>query len=108
MKKSLDFNEIISNSAQRSASPVNFLGDLAQAYRECAPAEADWICSFLDCFSESLKNTEFNPEAPFMWSYLVDINKDTNIGAGAITCNYDGKKKNRTIIGENCFIADKI
>jgi glycosyltransferase involved in cell wall biosynthesis len=76
MKKSLDFNEIISNSAQRSASPVNFLGDLAQAYRECAPAEADWICSFLDCFSESLKNTEFNPEAPFMWSYLVDINKD--------------------------------
>ncbi|MFL2661487.1 MAG: DapH/DapD/GlmU-related protein [Alphaproteobacteria bacterium] len=40
-------------------------------------------------------------------SYIGDaiINKDTNIGAGAITCNYDGKKKNRTIIGENCFIG---
>ena len=40
-------------------------------------------------------------------SYIGDahINKDANIGAGAITCNYDGKKKNKTVIGENCFIG---
>ncbi len=40
-------------------------------------------------------------------SYIGDseINKNTNIGAGAITCNYDGIKKHRTIIGENCFIG---
>jgi len=29
----------------------------------------------------------------------------TNIGAGAITCNYDGFNKFRTIIGEGAFIG---
>ena len=40
-------------------------------------------------------------------SYIGDSNigKNSNIGAGTITCNYDGKKKNRTIIGDNCFIG---
>ncbi len=40
-------------------------------------------------------------------SYVGDaiINDNSNIGAGAITCNYDGMKKNKTIIGQNCFIG---
>lgn len=40
-------------------------------------------------------------------SYLGDseIGNGTNIGAGVITCNYDGKKKHKTIIGENVFVG---
>ncbi len=40
-------------------------------------------------------------------SYLGDalINEGTNIGAGTITCNYDGKSKYQTIIGKNVFIG---
>jgi bifunctional UDP-N-acetylglucosamine pyrophosphorylase/glucosamine-1-phosphate N-acetyltransferase len=40
-------------------------------------------------------------------SYIGDahIGKNTNIGAGTITCNYDGKNKNATRIGDNCFIG---
>ena len=40
-------------------------------------------------------------------SYVGDANigGGTNIGAGMITCNYDGLKKNKTFIGENCFIG---
>jgi len=40
-------------------------------------------------------------------SYIGDaeIGAKTNIGAGTITCNYDGFHKTRTIIGENCFIG---
>ncbi|MDR1235757.1 MAG: bifunctional UDP-N-acetylglucosamine diphosphorylase/glucosamine-1-phosphate N-acetyltransferase GlmU, partial [Holosporaceae bacterium] len=34
-----------------------------------------------------------------------DIGKNTNIGAGTVTCNYDGFKKHRTVIGENVFIG---
>ena len=34
-----------------------------------------------------------------------DINKGTNIGAGVITCNYDGKNKYKTTIGKNVFIG---
>lgn len=40
-------------------------------------------------------------------SYIGDseIGKRVNIGAGTITCNYDGVKKHRTIIGDDVFIG---
>mgnify|MGYP001808809052 FL=1 len=40
-------------------------------------------------------------------SYIGDaeIGKNTNIGAGTITCNYDGINKNKTIISDNVFIG---
>ena len=40
-------------------------------------------------------------------SYLGDsqIDTGTNIGAGTITCNYDGINKSKTIIGKNVFIG---
>ncbi len=40
-------------------------------------------------------------------SYIGDTNlgKNVNIGAGTITCNYDGIKKNKTIIKDKVFIG---
>ena len=40
-------------------------------------------------------------------SYIGDtlIGKNSNIGAGTITCNYDGYKKNKTTISDNVFIG---
>ena len=40
-------------------------------------------------------------------TYLGDahVGEKTNIGAGTITCNYDGKNKFKTEIGENVFIG---
>jgi UDP-N-acetylglucosamine diphosphorylase/glucosamine-1-phosphate N-acetyltransferase len=40
-------------------------------------------------------------------SYIgdADIGKNVNIGAGTITCNYDGKNKNKTKILDNAFIG---
>ena len=40
-------------------------------------------------------------------SYIGDssIGKSTNIGAGTITCNYDGLKKNKTVIEDNVFVG---
>ncbi|HKW88112.1 MAG TPA: bifunctional UDP-N-acetylglucosamine diphosphorylase/glucosamine-1-phosphate N-acetyltransferase GlmU [Candidatus Acidoferrales bacterium] len=40
-------------------------------------------------------------------TYLGDatIGRDSNIGAGTITCNYDGVKKNPTRIGERVFVG---
>jgi len=40
-------------------------------------------------------------------SYIGDslIGKNVNIGAGTITCNYDGANKFQTIIGDNVFIG---
>ncbi len=35
----------------------------------------------------------------------ADIGEATNIGAGTVTCNYDGVMKHRTVIGANAFIG---
>ena len=48
------------------------------------------------------KNTKINH-----LSYVGDavLGKNVNIGAGTITCNYDGKKKNKTKISDGAFIG---
>jgi len=40
-------------------------------------------------------------------SYVGDseVGANVNIGAGTITCNYDGVNKNRTVIEDDCFIG---
>ena len=40
-------------------------------------------------------------------SYIgeASIGKNSNIGAGTITCNYDGIKKSKTKISDNVFIG---
>jgi UDP-N-acetylglucosamine diphosphorylase/glucosamine-1-phosphate N-acetyltransferase len=40
-------------------------------------------------------------------SYIGDttIGKNSNIGAGTITCNYDGLKKHKTTISDNVFVG---
>ncbi len=41
------------------------------------------------------------------FSYIGDtqMGKRVNIGAGTVTCNFDGKQKNQTIIGDDVFIG---
>lgn len=34
-----------------------------------------------------------------------DVGKHVNFGCGCVTVNYDGKVKNRCVIGDNCFIG---
>src|SRR5581483_496022 len=58
-------------------------------------------------FSE-LKNTRLGAGSKVNHlSYLGDaqIGKNVNIGAGSITCNYDGFKKHPTQIQDNAFIG---
>lgn len=40
-------------------------------------------------------------------SYIgnTKVGPGSNIGAGTVVCNYDGKKKHKTNIGSNCFIG---
>lgn len=40
-------------------------------------------------------------------SYIGDseIGRDVNVGAGTITCNYDGARKHKTVIEDNVFIG---
>jgi bifunctional UDP-N-acetylglucosamine pyrophosphorylase / glucosamine-1-phosphate N-acetyltransferase len=55
-----------------------------------------------------IKNASLGPGAKMgHFSYLGDatVGAGANIGAGTITCNYDGQHKYHTIIGEGAFIG---
>ncbi len=55
-----------------------------------------------------VKNSTLGPGVKMgHFSYIGDavIGAETNIGAGTITCNYDGERKHKTEIGEEVFIG---
>ena len=49
----------------------------------------------------------FSPAGAGHLTYLGDaeIGDNVNIGAGTITCNYDGANKHKTIIGDDVFVG---
>jgi bifunctional UDP-N-acetylglucosamine pyrophosphorylase/glucosamine-1-phosphate N-acetyltransferase len=58
-----------------------------------------------------LKNTKLGAGAKASHlSYVGDarIGANANIGAGTITCNYDGRAKSRTIVGDGAFIGSDV
>jgi bifunctional UDP-N-acetylglucosamine pyrophosphorylase/glucosamine-1-phosphate N-acetyltransferase len=77
------------------------VGPLAHL-RPASYIEDTHIGNFVEVKKSSLKGVKAGH-----LSYLGDaqIDEGTNIGAGTITCNYDGVKKYKTIIGKNVFIG---
>lgn len=66
-------------------------------------AEAVHVGNFVE-----IKNTEVDSGSKMNHlSYIGDshIGKNVNIGAGTITCNYDGANKHKTEIGDNVFVG---
>ena len=55
-----------------------------------------------------VKNSRLGPGTKSgHFSYIGDaeLGANVNIGAGVVTCNYDGESKNKTIIGDDAFIG---
>lgn len=77
------------------------VGPLAHL-RPASYLEDTHIGNFVEVKKASLKGVKAGH-----LSYLGDaqIDEGTNIGAGTITCNYDGVKKYKTIIGKNVFVG---
>jgi len=58
-----------------------------------------------------LKNTKLGDKGKISHlAYVGDAvaGKDVNIGAGVITCNYDGRQKHRTVVGDGAFIGSDV
>ena len=77
------------------------VGPLAHL-RPASYLEDTHIGNFVEVKKASLKGVKAGH-----LSYLGDalIDEGTNIGAGTITCNYDGVKKYQTVIGKNVFVG---
>ena len=55
-----------------------------------------------------IKNSQIGPHSKVNHlTYIGDaaVGVDVNVGAGTVTCNYDGANKHRTVIGDNAFIG---
>ena len=55
-----------------------------------------------------VKNSRMGPGAKSgHFSYIgdADVGADVNVGAGTVTCNYDGEQKHATAIGDRAFIG---
>jgi len=61
-------------------------------------------------FVEIKKSTVADGSKVNHLTYIGDttIGRNVNIGAGTITCNYDGANKFRTVIGDNAFIGSGV
>ena len=61
-------------------------------------------------FVEVKRSTVGNQSKAKHLSYIGDstIGRGVNVGAGTITCNYDGANKHRTVIGDNVHIGSDV
>jgi len=61
-------------------------------------------------FSETKKSVIGKNSKVNHLSYIGDaeIGENVNIGAGTITCNYDGEKKHKTVVGAGSFVGSNV
>ncbi len=79
------------------------LGPFARLRPECRLAEGVKVGNFVEVKKSTVdKGSKINH-----LTYVGDtrMGANVNVGAGTITCNYDGASKHLTIIGDNVFIG---
>ena len=79
------------------------IGPNAYIREGCRIANNVKIGSFVEVKKAIIKEGTKVPHLSYMGD--CEIGTGTNIGCGTITCNYDGFKKSKTIIGNNCFVG---
>lgn len=61
------------------------------------------IGNFVEVKNSNIGNGSKLPHLQYIGD--TDMGKNVNVGCGTVTCNYDGKNKHRTKIGDNAFIG---
>jgi len=91
---------VLERAVMEDDADIGPFGHLREGARLCRGAH-------MGNFGE-LKNASLGPGAKMgHFSYVGDaeIGAEANIGAGTITCNYDGVRKHKTEVGEGAFIG---
>ncbi len=94
------FASVLEDAVMEDESDIGPFGHLRKGARLCRGAH-------MGNFGE-MKNSTLGPGAKMgHFSYLGDaeVGANANIGAGTITCNYDGQRKHATVIEEGAFIG---
>ena len=79
------------------------VGPFAYIRPNCHVGKEDKVGDFVE-----LKNSNIDDGTKISHLTYIgdsDVGKRVNFGCGTVTCNYDGKKKYRTTIGDDCFVG---
>jgi bifunctional UDP-N-acetylglucosamine pyrophosphorylase/glucosamine-1-phosphate N-acetyltransferase len=93
-------SSVVEQAVMEDESDIGPFGHLRRGSRLCRGAH-------MGNFGE-VKNSTLGPNAKMgHFAYLGDatVGANVNIGAGTITCNYDGTEKHKTIIQDGAFIG---
>lgn len=97
---------LFSNMADSTVGDGTRIGPFSNIRPGCRIGKKVKIGDFVEA-----KNAEIGDSVSMSHlAYIGDasVGEGSNIGAGAITCNYDGYKKHRTVIGKNVFIGSNV
>lgn len=81
----------------------NSIGPYTRLRGKCNIANNTRIGNFVEMKNANVKEGTKCSHLTYLGD--CDIGKNTNIGCGTITANYDGYNKSKTTIGESCFIG---
>lgn len=93
-------NSVILNSSVDSGTHV---GPFAYIRPNCKVGKDVKVGDFVE-----IKNSNIDDGTKISHLTYIgdsDVGKRVNFGCGTVTCNYDGKKKYRTTIGDDCFVG---
>ncbi|MGM0564865.1 MAG: bifunctional UDP-N-acetylglucosamine diphosphorylase/glucosamine-1-phosphate N-acetyltransferase GlmU [Pseudomonadota bacterium] len=95
--------EAFSSIDRTAAAGQVTIGPYARLREGTVLAEGSKVGNFV----ETKKSTLGKGSKANHLSYIGDaeVGEEVNIGAGTITCNYDGVNKAKTVIGDNAFIG---
>lgn len=97
---------LLSNVTDSTIGDRTWVGPYANIRPGCNIGEDVKIGDFVE-----VKNSQIgNHVSMAHLSYVGDseVGDNSNIGAGTITCNYDGFQKHRTVIGSNAFVGSNV
>ena len=99
-------NNVTVNASQCEQSEIRDgfeIGPYAHIRPHCVVGEGSKIGAFVQLKNCNLgKGTKM---AHLTYVGDADVGEDCNFGCGVVTCNYDGKNKYRTTIGDHAFIG---
>ena len=99
-------NNVTVNASQCEHSEIRDgceIGPYAHIRPHCVVGEGSKIGAFVQLKNCNLgKGTKM---AHLTYVGDADVGEDCNFGCGVVTCNYDGKNKHRTTIGDHAFIG---
>ena len=95
-----------SHLAESSIDEHCVIGPYSRIRPKCALAQGAKVGNFSELKAATIGKGSKVPHLSYVGD--AEIGAAVNVGAGTITCNYDGVKKHRTVLGDGVFVGSNV